>query len=723
MGIHAWAGNVILLVHRHFGPAQRKNTMNLAQGTPHDSSFHAPTRRDVLCLAGAGLLAPALLGSCGGGGNGGTSYSTTKSEARAAILKALADTDTPSASVALIDRGQVVWAEGFGVIDKLTRVAPGVDTMFGIGSVSKMISTIATMILVDRQRVDLDAPLTRYVPDFRMASPEYTRIKIRMLLSHSSGFPGTEYRNSTTEVPVAGYARQTQETLATARLKHAPGEMAVYCNDGFAMIELVVSAVTGKSYVQFVQDEILTPLGMDHSGFTLTVFPAGTYAPGYRGDVKQPLECLNCYGGGGLYSTPSDMGRIAIMLMNGGEFDGRRILSAAAAAEMARDQTASLPFNPVPSYRYGLGWDGVIEGGLEAVGVTTWHKNGGSVFYGSELFVAPQERLAVFITATSTGYNPVRLAELILLHALVERGRIAAMPALLANVPLPERTATDADLAAIAGCYGRHDMVMRIEVQSDRTLTLLADAQGQWRPRGTGLKLRADGTWSSDIAPHLSFRTLTADGRRYLVVRAVNGYGHVEEDLLYGQAMAPQAALSAAWQARVGRKWLTVNEHPLAIEQPLSVGLHAVPELRGYVITDAGQIVDPSGDDTRARMCLNIPIIGGTDLNDVVVEMRDADEWLRIGSVLYRPQETLRALMPGSHTFTIGPEGWGDWFRLPASGTVSIANSTAWKVLDADFVLRASGENAGSASLPGTGDAAYLLVYGAPGAAVRVTLA
>lgn len=300
--------------------------MNPTAATHLDRSSSSPTRREVLCLAGLGLLAPSLLYGCGGGGSG-TDYSATKIAARAAILKALADTDTPSASVALIDRGQVVWAEGFGVIDKVTGAAPGIDTRFGIGSVSKMICAIATMILADRQKVDLDAPLTKYVSDFRMASPEYTQITIRMLLNHSSGFPGTEYRNSTTEVPVAGYARQTQETLATARLKHAPGEMAVYCNDGFAMIELVVSAATGKSYVQFVQDEILTPLRMDHSGYTLTVFPPGTYAPGYRGAVKQPLECLNCYGGGGLYATPSDMGRIAMMLMNGGELDGQRILS------------------------------------------------------------------------------------------------------------------------------------------------------------------------------------------------------------------------------------------------------------------------------------------------------------------------------------------------------------------------------------------------------------
>ncbi|MFC5497652.1 serine hydrolase domain-containing protein [Caenimonas terrae] len=692
--------------------------------TPHTgSSTFSPTRRELLSLAGAGLLAPGLLYGCGGGGAAPTDYSSTRSQGRAAILKALAEHHGPSASVALVDRGQVVWAEAFGVIDKATQQPPTTDTMFGIGSVSKMISTIATMVLVDRQLVELDAPLTQYVSDFRMASPDSARITVRMLLNHSSGFPGTEYRNSTTEVPMAGYARQTEQTLATARLKHAPGEMAVYCNDGFAIAELVVAAATGKPYVQFVQDEILTPLRMEHSGFTLTVFPVGSYAPGYRDDVKQPLEVLNCYGGGGLYSTPSDMARVAMMLINGGELDGQRILSPGAVAEMARDQTASLPFNPVPSMRFGLGWDGVTQGGLQAVGVTTWHKNGGSVFYGSELFVAPQEQMAVFITATSTSYNAAGVAETILLHALADRGRIAGMPALLPNTPLPERTPTAADMAAIAGWYGRHDMLLRIDAQPDRTLAMLVDDQGQWRQRSAGLKLRADGTWSADAAPHLAWHTITADGRRYLVMRSTPGYGHVEEDLLYGQAMAPQAPLSAAWQARAGRTWLTVNEHPLAIEQPLSVGLHAVPDLPGYVVTDRGQIVDPSGDDTRARMCLKIPILAGTDLNDVVVDMRNGQEWLRLGSALSRPQATVPALAAGSHTATIGAEGYGEWFRLPASGTVSVANSVSWKVLDADLTQRAAGKGSGSSALPGSGDAAYLLVYGAPGAGVGVTVA
>lgn len=683
-------------------------------------------RRELLRLAGVagiGVVAPNLLLGCASSTRtAAPTYAGTISSARDAMRNVIADPKVSSISAALADGDRIIWAEAFGTIDKARGLAPSTETMFGIGSVSKMFAAIAAMILVDRGLVDLDAPLVRYVKDFRMASPQYTQITVRMLLSHSSGLPGIEWRNSTTTVPVAGYAKQIVQTLATARLKHAPGEMAVYCDDGFAMIELVVTAVTGKSYVQFVADEILVPLGMNHSRYTLTVFPVGSYAPGYKGDAKQPLECLNCYGGGGLYSTPSDMARLAMMLMNGGELAGRRVLSAAAVAEMARDQTASLPFNPIPTYTFGLGWDGVTQAGLEAVGVTAWHKNGGTVYYGSEFFIAPAERLAVFVNGLG-GYNPLRLCELIMLHALAERGSIKAMPSPLPNVAWPERAPADADLAAIAGCYGRFDSLLRLEAQLDRTLTLFKDVNGTWQASAAGLKLRDNGTYSSDSAANISYRAMTADGRRYLVARVPLGYAHYDIEVLYGQRMLPGPPLSTAWQARVGGQWLAVNHHPLAIAPILNAGLHAVPELPGYVITNAGQIVNPAGDDARARMCLKIPIFSGMQLNDVVIEVRHGEDWLRIGSVLYRPMATVPALAPGSHAVTIGAEGHGEWRKLPVTGTVSIAGAVSWIFFDADLAQFAAGEGGGSASLPGKGGAAYLLVYGTAGAVIRVSVA
>ncbi len=199
-------------------------------------------RRDFLQLTGLGslgLLVPGLLTGCGddaAGVLGSPSYAATILDGQAAIRQALVDTNTPSISVALVDDQRVIWAEAFGVIDKEQGLAPTTQTRFCIGSCSKVLAAMATMILVERGLVALDAPLVTYVPAFRMLSPEADAITIRQLLSHASGLPGTNAINIFTLAPQADYAERTQVELADQRLKHTPGEMAGYCNDGFTLI-------------------------------------------------------------------------------------------------------------------------------------------------------------------------------------------------------------------------------------------------------------------------------------------------------------------------------------------------------------------------------------------------------------------------------------------------------------------------------------------------------
>jgi CubicO group peptidase (beta-lactamase class C family) len=122
------------------------------------------------------------------------------------------------------------------------------------------------------------------------------------------------------------------ETLKTQRLKHSPGYLSVYCNEGFTMVEQLVLAVTGKSYVQFVQDEIFTPLGMNNSRYPLEYFPDSSFAKRHEGDTPLPQLFLNVFGSGGLYSTPTDMAKTAMMLIGGGRLGNVRILSEASVA-------------------------------------------------------------------------------------------------------------------------------------------------------------------------------------------------------------------------------------------------------------------------------------------------------------------------------------------------------------------------------------------------------
>jgi len=666
-------------------------------------------------------------------------YEATIADARAAIQKELAEGEqkTTAITVALCDDQRILWAEAFGSIDQTRGLAPTPETLFCIASCSKVIAAVATMILVDRKLIELDAPLVRYVPAFRMADGEASRdITVRMLLNHSSGLHGTYIPNVLTIVPVYGYAAEFRDALANERLKHPPGEMAVYCNDGFTLIELLVGAVTDQPYTDFVEKEILAPLGMRHSRFALEPFGAGSFAPGLDSAGRpEPQEYVNVYAGG-LYSTPSDMGRLAMLFLNGGRLGDRRLLSPEAIAEMGRDQTVTLPFNPITEHyvHFGLGWDGVRQGGLAAVGVTAWYKGGDADHYHSYLLVAPDERLAVAVILTNgveIGSVAGVLAERILLHALAERGRIARVPVLRDPVARPAIPASAEDLAAIAGIYASSYGLRRLEAQADRTLTLSTFINGHWHPTIEGLKLRQGGCFMADHRPEVAYRLVVVAGRRYLALRRPAGLGHYEMELPDSHDLPPGQPLSARWQARVGKRWLLVSDPYSAFlalgRQPPVFSLGQVQGLDSYlaalVITagiDLVQVVDPRGSDDRARMCLKIPLDNGWGLNDLVIEDRNGEEWVNWGNLRYRPLATVSPLGWGRDTVTIGPEGLGEWRRVPRASALTLAGVGAWYLYDAEFALQARGlKEAGVGAVAG---GSYLLLHGAPRTMITLTV-
>lgn len=699
-------------------------TANAGQSSPRrrirlHSAIASPGRRAFIRVAGAGALSPWILSACGGSddGNDGPTYAATIAAGRAAIEKALATTDTPSVSVALVDRAGPIWAEAFGYIDLAPRTAPTVDTLFSIGSCSKVVAAVAAMMLAERGAIDLDQPVDRYVRDFHMASPGYMQVTVRMLLDHACGFPGTDYRNSVTYAPFPEFSAQMLDALTQSRLKHAPGEMSVYCNDGFSLVEHVVRAVSGISYPQFVAREILAPLRMKTSRYALAAFPAGSYAPGFVDSIRQPQVYPNVYASGGLYTTPLEFGRLLQLLMNGGEFDGVRLLSRAAVAEMGRNQTLAEPLRPVlTDDGFGLGWDGVREGGFAAVGVTCWHKSGGVGPYVTQVMVLPDEGLALTITGTSDTYDPFKLSEQILLDALAERGSIAAVPAPLPPVVLPPAAPTATQLAEMAGIWGSYNGLLQITADASGSLQL-AKWDGQVWARQKTLRLRTDGTFASDTEPNRAYRSVMAMGARYLIQRGAIGLGHYLVENPAAQKLPERPPLTPAWQTRVGRQWLMVNERadsdtPLLAYPVFTLG--AATGLPGYVLADV-QVVDATGDDQIARMCLKIPINNGRDLNDLEVIRRDGEEWLRFGSTVFRPRNSVPML---TAAVTIGPEGYAEWRRLSGAARVSIVGASAWKAYDTEVNLVTAGTGSGSTGPLAAGS--YLLLYGTPGTTIAL---
>lgn len=661
------------------------------------------------------------------------SYTAAIAEGRAAVKEVMADPGAVSVSLALVEGDRLIWSEAFGTAERDTGQRATTETIYGACSVSKMLSATAVMILVDQGLVSLNNPVVTYIPGFTMPlDPRHRNITVEMLLNHTSGLPGYDPKTMT-HAPYTGYAADFMEGLKRQRLMHDPGTIAAYNNDGFTMVENLVKAVTGQDYPDFVRRNILFPLGMTKSQYQNVPLPAGSYAQGYNGAAKVPLYTLNVYASGGFFSTPEELSRLASLFANSGMYEGRRILSAQSVAAMAADQRQGT-FNPVPneSYRFGLGWDTMAQPALAAVGVNAWQKTGDLTgVYGTCIMVVPEANLGVVVFGTSgslaSSYgsdHAVKIAERILLRALVERGRIPAMPPALSTADLPLAAVPAADKAAYPGTYASSNGVFSVAYGAGDALNVDAYQSG-WQDAYSNFKLRSDGWYAADGDPVTALRLLTAADRLYLAIRKPSASRLYSITTLFAQRLDAKPAVSAAWLARVGERWLPANKdlslnYPVKIDDQ-TVQLTAIPALTGYLMSSKILCdTTPSSNDRLDGMFLIVPD-GVRGLHDAAMETWNAEQWLRLGSTLYRPQSTVPLLAPGAATVTIGAEEFAEWRRLPAAGTISVTNAAYWALFDAAYTELASGTGPGSHAFAGAG-AKYMVLFGAAGTPIVLNL-
>lgn len=691
------------------------------------------SRRRILQLASTGALLGAW--SPAARAEAPTShYAGTIERSRLQVLEVLEKTNTPSATVVLVGRDGIVWSEAFGFVDKAARQRTNTDTLFCIGSCSKVIAAAAVMKLTERQLLALDAPIVEYLQDFSMASGGYDQVTVRMLLNHASGFPGTNYRNAFTASPHHEYLEETVRTLRELRLKHPPGEYSVYCNDGFTVAELLVQRVSGMPYTEFVTREILTPLGMAGSRFAVEPFPPGSFAPAYRGETRQVMEFINLYGSGGLYSSATDMSFFLRMLLNGGAHAGHRILSSGSVDEMASNQTIRNSFRPgAKRDGYGLGWDGVMHDDFAAAGIIAWYKSGGTSAYSSFMIVLPEEGLAVFTSGASPAYSAPRVAEYVLSQALVDNGRVKEFD-LLPSTSRSSASPGEDLVNQLEGVYAYYAGVMRIEKDGAGGLHVIDFENGDWSRTPSPLVFDAEGSFADVRSPETSFRPLATGGQDYLIVRTPPGIGPGVVEVPFFQKMPLGPELSPAWKRRLGKRWLLVNEAASSLIFGLAaptLRLSAIPGLPGYVVINSpssdtnNQLVDAARSNDVAEMCLRIPVANGRDLNDLRVVPSADGEWLKLGGYLFRPEASVPVLTTGAVNLAVKARDQGSWLKVDAraAGILKLTGATDWKLFDGMFSLIGSSNRVDAAdSLEVEQGQHFLLAYGHPGTVISVAL-
>jgi CubicO group peptidase (beta-lactamase class C family) len=328
-----------------------------------------------------------------------------------------------SYAFALVTRGAgVVLAEGVG------EAEPGgapmrPDTPLEIGSLSKSITALAAMILVERGALDLDAPVQRYLPSFRVADADATsRITVRHLLNQTSGLGSSAGCYGADTRP----AEERLRALATASVL-PPGARTQYCNANYEVLALVLEAASGKRYGELVERSVFEPVGMRHAYVDLADATEKGLAWGHRDWFGVSLASrgfapATIPAAGGLSASAADMGRWLTLHLGGGTIDGRRVSSEQGVAEL---------LTPPEGKRYGMGWRVKRVGQLDA----RIHDGSTSVFT-SSMMIAPSEGVGV-VVLTSTNGVPLPYAELHA-HDLAEGALL-----MLAGEPPKGRTTTE----------------------------------------------------------------------------------------------------------------------------------------------------------------------------------------------------------------------------------------------------------------------------------------
>ena len=258
---------------------------------------------------------------------------------------ALGEGDIAGAVVTVVRNGQVITERGFGYADveRRTPVDPR-RTLFRPGSVSKLVTWTAVMQQVEQGRLNLDADVNRYL-DFRIPDYQGQPVTLRQIMTHTAGFEESLK-------DLIGHDRDAippYDQMLKRWIPHriyAPGTTPAYSNYATSLAGYIVERVSGEPFDTYVERHIFAPLGMRHSTFRQPL-PANMrplMATGYRQASGEPVpfEIVGPAPAGSLSSTGADMSRFMMAHLNGGELDGRRILSAETARMMHRTRAPGI---------------------------------------------------------------------------------------------------------------------------------------------------------------------------------------------------------------------------------------------------------------------------------------------------------------------------------------------------------------------------------------------
>lgn len=477
-------------------------------------------------------------------------YTYTKDYIRWLVQQQMKKHDVTGLSLALIDDQRIVWAEGFGYADKAHNVLATPETLYRAGSITKLFTATAIMQLVERGLIDLDQPITTYLPEFSVKTrfPDAPPITIRQILTHHSGLPRDMLRGmwSSTPQPFA----TVLDDLTTSYVLHPPNYIFSYSNLGMTVLGHVIARMSGEPYAAYVSRAILNPVGMTTASIETGVVASPLMAHAYNKGKEEPELPLRDIPAGGLNTSVVDLARFAQIVFAQGRSGDRRILKPETLTMMLTPQNDEVPLDL--DLKMGLGWllADLLDFKVTGLGPVASHA-GGTFHFHSQLATLPDHKLgAVVMSNSSTSTEIVnKIAAELLTSAMEAKSGIVSKegtPADTSVTPL-----SPAQLAEYEGQYSTAFGMMKVARSGDH---LRAEAMGKSfrlvpRPQQElGIEYKWLGLFPIDLGPlgKMTFSRATMDGREVLIARNPQ-----RPRMVVGERIHP-VPIPSAWLRRVG---------------------------------------------------------------------------------------------------------------------------------------------------------------------------
>ncbi len=262
-------------------------------------------------------------------------------------------------SLAVSTSDGLVWAQGYGLANKKDATPFTETTISNVGSVSKLVTAAAIMRLVEKGLVELDKPVTTYIPEFNPVGVEdyINPITVRMLLNHESGLESDAFQDfylgyETPEDFPYSY-RRAVDAVNQSGVVRKPYEIFSYCNLGYSLLGLIVERSCGLSFQESVKELVFDPLGMQDSSFNITDIPSDRMAMGYLQGKAEPVPYIRDMPAGSLNTTAIDMG-IFLQSILGSYTSGEGLLSQQTVKEIFAPSNSDVAYDL--DFQVGLTW-------------------------------------------------------------------------------------------------------------------------------------------------------------------------------------------------------------------------------------------------------------------------------------------------------------------------------------------------------------------------------